>query len=119
LNNGGTNSGHKSPGIPNNFLEFREFKEILNNYLQMAKPQNRNNNKDGNGQPNAWYNNNILLSFMLMVVAIACVTVYLVMVNSSKAVERENGRYRELMMMLRTEIRQLQKLAKNNENVSE
>jgi hypothetical protein len=84
----------------------------------MAKPQNRNNNNDGNGRPNEWYNNNVLLFFMLIGVAMACVTVYLVMVNSSKAVEKENGSHRELMV--RTEIRELQQQqqAKNNENVS-
>jgi hypothetical protein len=82
----------------------------------------QNHKNDGNGRSNEWYNNKFLVLCMLIGLAIICWTFYLVVVtaNSSKTVEKEkeDARYRELMMRKEKEIRELQQKANNNENVS-
>jgi hypothetical protein len=87
----------------------------------MVEPQNRNNNNDGNGRPNEWFNSKFIVFCMLIGVAVVCAmvcgTVYLVTANSSKTVE-EDGRYREMMMRMEIRQLQLQQQAKHNENVS-
>jgi hypothetical protein len=41
----------------------------------MAEPQNRNNDNDGNGQPNEWYNNKYMVC-LLIGITMVCGTVY-------------------------------------------
>jgi hypothetical protein len=62
----------------------------------MDEPQNRNNNNDGNGRPNEWYNDKFVVFCMLIGVVVVCAMVcgtvlYCVANILSATMGKENG----------------------------